>query len=156
MENLIDQLHDIEGLNPVNGWPLAIGYKVLIALGIVLLIGLFVQLYRWIRFNLSWKKDTLLKLAALEKNLIEETARTTLIDLSSYLRRIALKRFSRKECAGIIGIEWLKWLKKHDTAEFNWEEKGKVLIDAPYSPLNANISLSQVKELIQATKRWVL
>lgn len=155
MENLIDQLHDIEGLAPVNGWPLAIGYQVLIALGVILLIGLVILLYRWICFQLSWKKDTLMKLAKLEKNLVEETSRTTLIDLSSYLRRIALKRFSRKECAGLVGHDWLQWLNTNDSAKFNWEEKGKVLIHAPYSLLDASIPLSQVKELIQATKRWV-
>jgi hypothetical protein len=155
MENLIDQLHDIEGLSPVSGWPLAIGYKLLIALGALLIMGLIFLLYRWVRFNRSWKKDTLLRLAALEKNLIEETARITLIDLSSYLRRIALKRFPRKECAGLVGEDWLKWLSKHDSAEFKWEEKGKLLVDAPYSPVDASASVPLVKELIQATKRWV-
>lgn len=155
MQNLIDQLHDIDGLNPIDAWPLAIGYLILIALGVVVTIGLMVLLYRWIRFNRSWKKDTLLKLAALEKNLIEDTARVTLIDLSNYLRRIALKRYSRKECAGLVGIDWLKWLSKHDISKFNWEEKGKLLVDAPYSPLHAQVSVPLVKELIQATKRWV-
>lgn len=155
MQNLIEQLHDIEGLCPISPWPLAIGYIVLIALVAILIMGLAVLLYRVVRYNRSWKKDTLLRLAALEKNLIDETARSTLIDLSSYLRRIALKRFPRKECAGLVGDDWLKWLSKHDSAEFKWEEKGKVLVDAPYSPLHVSASVSLVKELIQATKRWV-
>ena len=155
MQNLIDQLHDIEGLSPISRWPLAIGYIFLIALGMMLGMGLLFFLYRWIRFNRSWKKDTLIRLATLEKNLIEETTRMTLIDLSNYLRRIALKRYSRKECAGLVGTDWLKWLSKHDRAKFDWIEKGKVLVDAPYSPANAQVSVPLVKELIQATKRWV-
>lgn len=151
MQNLIDQLHDIEGLKGISAFPPAIGYYVLIAIGVIMAVFL----YRLFRYNRSWKKETLLRLAALEKNLIEETARTTLIDLSTYLRRIALKRFPRKECAGLVGNHWLKWLSEHDTAKFNWEEKGKVLIDAPYSPVHASVSVPLVKELIQATKGWV-
>lgn len=155
MENLIDQLHDIEGLSPVSGWPLAIGYQVLIAFLAILIACLTVYVIRLIRFNRSWKKDTLKLLATLEKNLVEETVGSTLVTLSSYIRRIALKRFPRKECAGLIGEDWLKWLSKHDSFEFKWEEKGKVLVNAPYSPVQIKASVILVKELIQATRGWV-
>ncbi len=155
MQNLIDQLHDIDGLKSISRWPLAIGFKILIVLGVLVLIGLLILLYRWIKFNRSWKKETLLRLAELDKNLAHETSRETLIELSTYLRRIALKRFSRKECAGLVGKGWLDWLTANDMAKFNWKEKGKVLIDAPYSPLNATIEVTHVKELIQATRGWV-
>ena len=38
-----------------------------------------------------------------KKILSDATARETVIALSEYLRRIALRRFSRKECAGLVG-----------------------------------------------------
>ena len=84
-------------------------------------------------FKRSWKNDTLQKLAFLEKNLSDATAVETVIALSEYLRRIALKRFSRKECAGLTGKSWLKWLTTHDPKKFDWEAKGALLIDVPYA-----------------------
>ncbi len=75
--------------------------------------------------------------------------------LSEYLRRIALKRFSRKECAGLVGQDWLKWLAAHDPQNFDWEKKGIPLIDIPYAPLDYSVPSKHVKDLIEAVKAWV-
>jgi len=155
MNSLLEQLHDIEGLDPVSWWPLAIGWWVVIVIGIVIvcLIAFYVS-YR-LAFRRSWKNDTFQRLAQLEKNLSEETARVAVIALSEYLRRIALRRFSRKECAGLVGEAWLQWLTKHDPKKFDWEKRGALLINAPYAPLNHSISIQQIKDLIQAVRNWV-
>lgn len=155
LEELLKQLHDIEGVDPVSLWPLAVGWWILIIAGVILFtLAVFLLVY-WISFKRSWKCDTLKKLSQLEKSLSEQTARQTAIDLSEYLRRIALKRFSRKECAGLVGIEWLQWLKKNDAKEFDWETKGKLLTNVPYSPLDSRVSIQEIKSLIQAAKDWV-
>src|SRR5690349_6593876 len=100
MMNLLEQLHDIEGLDPISWWPLPLGWWIVIVVSaLFFLLGVWF-LIKWITFNRSWKKDTLKKLAKLEKNLSDSTARETAVALSEYLRRIALKRYSRKECAG--------------------------------------------------------
>ena len=152
MNPVAQQLHDIEGLDYISSWPLAIGWWILIVLFILIIVS---SVFYLLAFKRSWKNDTLQKLAFLEKNLSDATALETLIALSEYLRRIALKRFSRKECAGLTGTSWLKWLATHDPKKFDWEAKGTPLIEAPYARVIQGSSLMQVKDLIQATKNWV-
>ncbi len=155
MNPLLEQLHDIEGLDPISFWPLALGWWILIAVLILLSLAIVWFTYSKLAFRRSWKNDTLKKLAVLEKNLSDSPARETVISLSEYLRRIALRRYSRKECAGLIGNTWLTWLSKQDVKGFDWEGKGKLLIDVPYSPLNHKLQGEQIKELIQAVRNWV-
>lgn len=152
---LMEQLHDIEGLDAISHWPLAIGWWVLIALGAILTIAITYGIVHRITFKRSWKNDALRKLDGLEANLTESTARETVITLSEYLRRIALRRFPRNECAGLAGEDWLKWLSMHDPKQVDWEKKGALLIEVPYSPLNKSLPIREIKELIQAVRGWV-
>lgn len=158
MNPLLEQLHDIEGLDTISWWPLAIGWWFLIITGILILCIILKFTISRIRFKRSWKNDTFKKLAALEENLSDKTARETIITLSEYLRRIALRKFSRKECAGFMGKEWLNWLSLHDPKGFDWEQKGELLIEVPYAPASSqgkSHDPTQIKELIQAVRNWV-
>lgn len=155
MNPLLEQLHDIEGLDFISSWPLAIGWWVLIIMGIFMAgaIGSFAA-YK-LAFKRSWRNDTFQKLALLEKNLSDATARETVIALSEYLRRIAIRRFPRNECAGLAGKAWLKWLASHDPKKFDWEKRGILLIEVPYAPVNDRLSAGQIKDLIRAVRDWV-
>ncbi len=154
---MLEQLHDIEGLDSISAWPLAIGWWVVIALGMVLSIVAIVFIIRTIAFRRSWKNDALKKLTQLEKNLTNETAGESVILLSEYLRRIILQKFPRNECAALLGKKWLEWLKAHDPKEFDWETKGTLLIEIPYAPKKAQQPpLDQVTDLIRATRHWVI
>lgn len=155
MNSLLDQLHDIEGLDPISWWPLAIGWWIVIVIGVVLISLTAWFIVHKLAFMRSWKNDTLQKLAALENELSDATARETAINLSEYLRRIALRRFSRKECAGLIGEAWLKWLTEQDLKQFDWKAKGRILIEAPYSPVHSKHSAKEIRDLIQAARDWV-
>jgi hypothetical protein len=155
MNPLLDQLHDIDGLDAISWWPLAIGWWITIALGTALGIALLGYAVYRLAYSRSWKNDTLKKLAHLQQNLSDTTARETAIALSEYLRRIALRRFTRKECASLIGETWLMWLTKHDPKQFDWKTKGIFLINLPYAPENATVPVEQVQDLIQAAKNWV-
>lgn len=156
MNSLLEQLHDIEGVDPISVWPLAIGWWVLIAMGIAFMVAIGCFVAYQIAFKRSWKNDTFMRLSSLEKNLSEKTARETVIALSEYLRRIVLKRFSRKECAGLMGEAWLKWLAQHDPKHFDWEIRGTLLIEVPYAPENKKLSANQIKDLIHAVRNWVV
>lgn len=154
--NLMDQLHDIEGLDAISRWPLALGWWLLIAIAILIaaIVAAFIT-YKLAAIR-SWKYDTLQKLRALENNLSETTAQQSLIILSEYLRRIAVKRFSRKECAGLVGEEWLRWLSSHDPNNFDWSGKGALLIQAPYAPSHCSWSVENIRDLIRASRDWVV
>jgi uncharacterized protein DUF4381 len=156
MNPLLEQLHDIEGIDSISVWPLAIGWWIIIFISLAILVFLGIYAIKWIAFKRSWKHDTLQKLALLESNFSDENAKDTVIALSEYLRRIAIRRFSRQECAGLTGEAWLKWLTLHDPEGYDWQNKAILLINMPYAPLNAGISASSLKELIQAIRNWVL
>lgn len=155
MPSLMEQLHDIEGIDPISMWPLAIGWWVSIACGVIVLGGVIWLLWRRIGYLRSWKRDTFRKLDRLEQNLGPSTSGETVVFLSEYLRRIAMRRFPRKECAGLVGDAWLKWLKVHDPKQFDWTTKGKLLTEVPYAPVHKDLPLSQIKEIIQAVRYWV-
>jgi len=151
----LERLHDIEGLDPISFWPLSPTTWICFFAALFILIFVVYVIIRILSFRRSWKNDTMKKLASLEKNLSDTTAKETAIVLSEYLRRIALKRFSRRECAGLVGDDWLGWLAAHDPKGFDWKEKGSFLIDAPYAPAEILLSTSQMKDLIQAIRNWV-
>lgn len=155
MSPLMQQLHDIEGLDPISFWPLAAGWWILIACGILLLGGVIWLLKRWWDYFRSWKQDTFKKLDSLERNLSPSSSAETVAYLSEYLRRIAVRRFPRKECAGLTGDAWLTWLQAHDPKQFDWTQKGKLLVEIPYAPTHEELPVEQVKELIQAIRYWV-
>ncbi len=155
MNPQLEQLHDIEGLDFISSWPLSIAWWAVIVMGILLIGAAVCFIVYKLAFNRSWKKDTFQKLANLEKNLSDITARETAITLSEYLRRIALRRFSRKECAGLIGEDWLKWLTLQDPKKFDWEKKGTILIKVPYAPVDSSLSTHEIKDLIEAIRDWV-
>lgn len=156
MNPLMEQLHDIDGLDPISFWPLAPGWWALIALGVIILAGVLWFTVKTIRFRRSWKNDTLQKLKKLEDDLSEANARQTVIALSEYLRRIALRRFSRKECAGLMGEAWLEWLSSNDPQKiFDWTRNGVLLIEVPYAPDSRPLPEQQIKEMIHAAREWV-
>lgn len=155
MNPLLEKLHDIEGLDPISAWPLSLASWIAIAVAFLLFSTAIYFVIRRILFIRSWKYDTFQKLDSLEKNLSEDTSRESAMTLSEYVRRIALKRFSRKECAGLIGLSWLKWLSKNDPKQFDWEKKGTLLIEVPYAPESIQVSISEIKDLIGAVREWV-
>jgi hypothetical protein len=156
---MLEQLHDIEGLDVISIWPLAIGWWIVLGTIILALIGTWYLIKRML-FKRSWKYDTLQKLNYFLKKLSEPSVTNTTIQdttilFSEYLRRIALHRYSRSSCAGLTGETWLEWLSKHDSKKFDWMNQGKLLIKAPYAPTNEDLTAEQLKTLIKAAKEWV-
>lgn len=155
MNNPLDQLYDIEGIDPINWWPLAPGWWVLILFLALSLLGLVIYYYRKCTFKNSWQYRILNQLSHLEQNSKKGETQLTLIELSELIRRIAIYQYSRLECAGLEGKSWLRWLKNHDPYQFDWEAKGKYLIEAPYAPSYKGIPDEDVLGLIKAIKKWV-
>jgi hypothetical protein len=154
IQSLMEQLHDIEGLDAIGKWPLAAGWWMMIALGLLMLSVAVWCIFRRLAFIYSWRYDTIQKLSKLEQSLDGATSGEAVIIFSEYMRRIAMRRFARSECAGLVGDEWLEWLSCHDEKKFDWKEKGKILLQAPYAS-DHRVSTEQLKILIHAAKDWV-
>jgi hypothetical protein len=153
--DLLGQLDDIKGLGAVSAWPLAPGWWALLALGAILFaagIAFYLRRRAWQR---SWRKDAAQSLSELEEELNAENAQATISTLSAILRRIAIRKFSRSDCAGLQGDQWLQWLQAHDPRYFDWTQNGRLLVDAPYAPPKATVNPDEVRELIRAAGKWV-
>lgn len=176
IDSILEKMHDIEGLGPISLWPLAIGWWVVIGLGIIVLSITVWYFFRWFTYRKSWKYDTNKKLNSLLDNLSKPSITASDIQniaslFSEYLRRIALQKFSRNACAGLTGYAWLEWLSKHDEKKFDWVASGKILAELPYAPMELNLDTNlaenhhskssfqdtseHLKSLILAAKEWV-
>jgi len=143
-QKLLADMADIKGLDVVPWWPLAPGWWIVI--GVIIAITFGIWLFIWIKAarKRRWQRQALNELSNI----------TSVKELSVFIRRIALQKFQREECASLSGNDWLKWLKVNDPKKFDWEENGKLLLDAPYSP-NGHSGDDELKVLIEAVKRWV-
>ncbi len=149
------RLYDIEGLDSISWWPLATGWWVVIAIIVVTSLAI-IAFYTYRKLaKLKWQYNTLKQLDKMKHNLTEGNSHQVIIELSQIIRRIAVYKYSRLECAGLQGEEWLKWLKEHDKNNFDWFANAKILIEATYAPEGTKVSITEINKIIDATKGWV-
>jgi Domain of unknown function (DUF4381) len=151
-DKLLAQLYDIRDLDPVSWWPLAPGWWVLIVLALLAAAAAY---WRHWAYQRSWRGQTYRAFVALNWQLSDSNAQQIVGALSVLLRRVAMQSFSRAECAGLEGTDWLRWLTTKDPDGFDWVARGSLLIEAPYAPPGRTYPAQSVKILIDAAKRWV-
>lgn len=141
-QEILTQLRDIRGLDPVSGWPPALGWW-LVALGVLLLFYLAWRYRASLRLRIppipvlrigNWRWDAGRQLRDLRQRALTQDPRRTAAELSELLRRIAMARLGREACAGLTGADWLAWLTERDPRQFDWLQRGRLLLDAPYAP----------------------
>jgi hypothetical protein len=155
-EPFSDTLRDIHGLDGVPWWPPAPGWWYV--LGAIALIPVLIAAGYWLTYHgpwLGWRSDARRKLAALRRALPKGSPREVAGELSELLRRIAMARSGRRTAAGLTGETWLNWLAEMDTSGFDWEERGQLLLKAPYMPPTIEVERREVAALIRAATRWI-
>jgi hypothetical protein len=159
----IDQLRDIHGIHGVPWWPPAPGWW-LLAAGILLLSALAWRFRTSLRLRIpplpvvtvgSWRWDAARKLRDLRRRAPKQELKQTAGELSELLRRIAIARLGREDCAGLTGEDWLDWLQGHDPKGFAWTRQGRVLLSAPYAPPAKADRPEELLALIDAAYDWV-
>jgi len=151
----MEELRDIEGLDRISSWPLALGWWLVIAFVIALLIVAAVFFYRRYLYRKSWQYNSFRKLQVLEAELGSAEQKKILQDLCEELKLIAMSTKTREVCAGLTGKAWLQWLQDHDPHSFDWQKQGALLVEYQYRPTADNYESSQLKDLITAAKGWV-
>ncbi len=148
------QLYDIEGLDTISWWPPALGWWIVAILLLLMVIGLSILFWRKYRFARSWQNIALKQLAEIQQY---QSTQKQAIELSELIRRIAIRQYSRKDCAGLEGHLWLDWLSANDPAKFDWQNKAVWLINAPYAPSShlEDISSTDVAAVVQAIRGWI-
>ena len=130
---------------------------ILLRMIIMFLIKWLISYLRRRAYRQTWQYKMLQELCQMQHKLTEFTAQDTAIKLSEIIRRLAMYKSSRIDCAGLVGKVWLQWLGQNDNYKFDWEKYGQILIESSYAPPNkANISLQELSKLIEATKKWVV
>ncbi len=151
MEDLID----IQGLDAISWWPLAVGWWIIIAVSIAVTVGGAIYLWRRIKYRRSWQYIAHTRLAHLHTQIQIVAPKQTLQNLSLELRKIAMLTTARSSCASLTGKHWLQWLEEHDPSGYNWSQQGELLIAAQYMPETASNDLGQIGALILAAQGWV-
>lgn len=151
-QQLLSQLRDINGLDHISWWPLALGWWVV--LGLVMSVWIAIIFYRRTRAKkeASWQaqiKTLFIELRA------EKTTKKKAAMLSELLRRLAIHKYGRQSCAGLEGDEWLSWLTQNDPTNFDWVIEGKIMIEAPYRPDDMAQDDFNFEPLVKAAERWV-
>lgn len=143
----LQHLRDIHLPPPVSCWPLAPGWFALITL-IIMLIGIATWLYYRQRRRFQWQRIALKELQSLE---IAWQQQTSIIELATLLKRVALARFKREDVAGLTGEAWLQFLDRTGKTKAFTEGVGRLLLTAPYQAKTPTETI----ELLQLVKRWI-
>jgi hypothetical protein len=152
---LTDSIRDIHGFDAVGLWPPAPGWWLL--LGGLLLGGwlLFLLLrFVWRYPFFSWHHAARRHLLALRRRVGVDDDAVIAADLSELLRRVAIARHGREQCAGLAGSDWLDWLSAHDPAGFDWRGAGQALVALPYAPPGSGGDAETLRRLIDAALPW--
>jgi hypothetical protein len=148
-------MRDVHAPDAVSWWPPALGWWLLAA---VLLGLMLLALYGWWwrrQRARDWRVDARFRLRQLARSMDQNDSRTVISELSELLRRVAMARFGRSRCAGLSGDDWLTWLSDNDPSGFDWQKKGRVLLELPYLPPGSGADNHDLRRLVAAAKRWV-
>lgn len=143
-------LADIHLPDPVSVWPPAIGWWILAALVLAILIAVPLWLIRRHRKR-AYRREALAQLQMLQTQQEEHNATEMASALSGLLKQVAITLFGRQETASLNGDNWLKFLdEKGKTSDFT-QGPGRVLGDDIYRP-GAAIDL---EALFKISKQWI-
>ena len=149
-------MRDIHGLDAIPWWPLATGWWY--AVGLIGLLLLFFGVRYWLIYYtgwFGWRGDARRQLRDLKKALASENPQVVAGKLSELLRRIAMVRSGRQQAASLTGDTWLQWLGERDNTGFDWEQRGQILLTAPYMPPKMSVERKELVILIRAATRWI-
>jgi len=158
MPPFAEKLRDIHGIDPVPWWPLAPGWWLVAGFTLIAIaLGMFL-LWQWHIHQRDWRRDARQRLRQLAARIHQLGAKELAAQLAELLRRVAMARHGRIECASLIDQEWLAWLSAHDPAGFSWTEHGRALIELPYAPPRDQLNGAtpeQFRVLINAVLPWL-
>lgn len=144
------QLKDIQLPTPINWWPLAPGWYVLILL-VLLLILYFIRIaYRKHRHALA--KNQALNLLQTYKEQYDKVhnVSVTSAQISELLRRVALVYYPREQVASLYGEAWLTFLQQNSKG-IDFTSVKSMLLDAPFKS-SATMNL---KPLFDTAQLWI-
>lgn len=144
------QLRDIHLPPPVDGWPPALGWWMLVG-AVLLVIGL-VWLLRTLRARNRLQRRALDLLNQIEhRHLQSRDAVAFASQVSTLLRRVAVVRFPDQHPAGLTGEAWLDFLDRTGGNGAFRHGPGASLVSAPYKP-HGDLDAPQLASVV---RQWL-
>lgn len=142
-------LRDIHLPDPVNWWPLAIGWWLVLAL--LVLLPIIIWTIAKFRARRQLRKQALAELTNIETHFDQHQNKQQLVtEVSVLLRRICISRYPRSDVAGLTGEAWTSFLNSQ-ASSFD-SETSQALIRGPFqkqSDINSQGVISACRHWIQ-------
>jgi len=159
-DQLLDRLRDIRGLDPIGPWPPGPGWWLVAVLALAIVIALYwlLRQSRWRGPRLvrrqRWQRQAADELHQLRRRLHAQDGKSIAGELGELLRRMAIARHGRAQCAALCGDDWLIWLSRHDPEGYDWQRYGRLLLSLAYSPAGGEEHRPELDELLNAALGW--
>jgi hypothetical protein len=146
-------LRDLHLPQPIDWWPLAPGWWVLIGLALIGILYLVRRAYR------QWRSARPRRIALRELKTVQADFRhgldASLLSkrLSQLLRRAMLAYAPRDEVAGLTGERWLEWLDRGLEGQPFTSGPGRLIASLPYLRNNDKDTEVDVADLIDTVRR---
>jgi hypothetical protein len=146
-------LRDIHLPDAVSWWPPAIGWWLLLILGLLLIAGLVMGVRKLLQPKMNKSARAEVESALLSYNQHQDNLKLVQ-QLSSVIRRIGISYLTREEYAGMVGESWYQHINQLVPEKPFSESVTALLIDAPYRK-QPTIDHELVQQLITQTRSWV-
>ncbi len=149
----LEGLHDIAVPEPVSWMPQTIGWYVVGAVIVGLVVWAAVGYYRRRRAN-RYRRAALTELAGIEATLHDPAEHAAALSAIPVLvKRVALSFTPREAIASLTGDPWLQWLDAScGGAEFS-QEVGSLLPQLAYRP--TNVRPDEITDLVALVRQWI-
>ena len=146
----------LEALRPIHAaplpelWPPAPGWWVLAVLLAGLLAATIVWCWRRYR-QYRFRNKVLLEVDSITSSYSKDNSSEFLTNISTLLRRIALRRYPAERVASLTGSAWLQFLDSTGGGGAFSNGVGQLLESGPYSPTVDSVPVAELAALV---RRW--
>jgi hypothetical protein len=150
-QTLLEQLKDIHYPEALSWWPLAPGWYILFTILTLLVILIGICTFKFYK-KLKKRREIINQFDRLKEKIKKDASSAKVWgELSSFLKRLSLLLYPRRDVGGLHGEAWLQFLNSTGrTTEFK-EGIGSLLISLPYQPKPS----AETEALLELVERWV-
>ena len=148
----LPQLKDIHLSADPSIWPLALGWWLLMALILSVIVWLFFVIRKYLLIR-KHKRLLFDELALLEEKLKVSPDKNLVTETNVLLRRIALAYSPEASIASLTGSDWLDFLDESGNTQNFTKGAGRILIEAPYR--SGQLENYNGEEFIPLIRSWI-